>query len=84
VPNRLTTSSGQALHDGDGVTWVGDVPAGDRVTVGFAVTVDTQLTDPTAIVDVATVAHAGNSIERRVTTLINALEIYLPPILKGY
>jgi len=84
VPGSLTASSGQALYDGSNITWTGDVPAGGRVTVSFAVTVDAQLTDPMAIVDVATVTYAGDAIERRATTLVNALEVYLPLILKSY
>ena len=84
VPNSLTASGGQALHDGSNITWVGDVPPGGRVTVSFAATVDAQLIDPMAIVDVATVNHGGDSIEFQATTLVNALKVYLPLILKDY
>lgn len=83
VPNSLTTSNGQGLYDGQNVTWLGNVPSGHRLTVNFAVTVDSQLTDPLAIVNKAQVNHAGTSTEYRAMTVVNALQIYLPLTLKN-
>jgi len=84
VPNSLTASAGQALHDGASIIWAGDVPAGGNVTIHFSLTVDTQLTDPTAITDVATVNYPGGVMDRRATTLVNSLQVYLPLMLKRH
>jgi uncharacterized repeat protein (TIGR01451 family) len=84
VPGSLTASSGQALHDGPSLTWVGDVPPDDSVAISFVVTLDPTLADPVAIVDEATIRYDDVTTTRRATTLINALQIYMPLIRKDY
>ncbi len=84
VADSLTVSSGQGLHDGQTLTWTGDVPPGDPVMVSFAVTVDPALGDPAAIVDEATINHDENTLTRRAATLVNARQLYLPLLIKGY
>lgn len=82
VPHSLITSNGQGLHDGQNITWAGGVPAGGSVTISFAVTVGSQFTDPIVITNKATVNYGSEAMERQATTLVNALEIYLPLIIK--
>jgi uncharacterized repeat protein (TIGR01451 family) len=84
VPDSLSANGGQGLLDGQNITWAGDVPAGGSVTIRFAVAVDSHLSDPMTILDIAAINHGDDVIECRAMTLVNALKVYLPLILKDY
>jgi uncharacterized repeat protein (TIGR01451 family) len=69
------------LDDAAGIRWRGEVDSGKRVTITFAVQVGPGQ-DPYVVSNVAVIEAGSERIERRALTIVNALEAFLPVILK--
>jgi uncharacterized repeat protein (TIGR01451 family) len=75
----LSATSGAASYAGGMVTWTGAVNPGAPVTIVFNVTIDPGLSAPTAIWNTVQIDDgAGNLLERRTLTIVNAAENFLP------
>jgi uncharacterized repeat protein (TIGR01451 family) len=72
---------GGDLDDAAGIRWRGELDSGERVTITFAVQVGPGQ-DPYVVSNVAVVEAGAERIERRALTIVNALEAFLPVILK--
>ena len=69
------------LDDAAGIRWRGELDSGERVTITFAVQVGPGQ-DPYVVSNVAVIEAGSERIERRALTIVNALEAFLPVILK--
>jgi len=77
-------ASGGEITDTDGITWTGIITGSTNLNATFAVTVDATLTQPTAIINVATLTgDPTGSLTLEATAIVNALEAFLPLILKN-
>ncbi|MFP4345638.1 MAG: FG-GAP-like repeat-containing protein [Anaerolineales bacterium] len=80
---NLWASSGQYGIAGDVITWTGEVEADTPVILSFEALVDAGLTEPHAVINTAWLDDGlGNVQPRRVTFIVNALQAYLPLILR--
>jgi uncharacterized repeat protein (TIGR01451 family) len=77
----VTPDGAGNLDDTAGIQWQGELGAGEAVTVTFAVQVDSE-EGPSVLSNVAVIDAASERTEVQALTLINALQMYLPLILK--
>jgi len=84
VPGSASATSG-TITDTEGIQWTGSVAANGSVAITFQVAIDTDLTEPMAIVNTATIDDGVNpAFERRAVTIVNGHSVYLPLIMKGH
>jgi len=76
---NLSASSGSVGYSNGIVSWMGDVPAGEPVTVSFSVTLDSQITTAQLITNTAKIDDGlGGELQRQVTIIANGSTVYLP------
>jgi uncharacterized repeat protein (TIGR01451 family) len=79
----LWASSGSYSEEGGTITWEGEVPVGEPVTITFDVSVSQQVTMPHAIENLAYLNDGeGHVLERRAVVIANGYDVYLPIILQ--
>jgi uncharacterized repeat protein (TIGR01451 family) len=80
LSGSLAATSGSWGYSSGILTWTGDLPAGQMVTVTFGVIIDDNITWPQAIVNRAflTEPTAANPVVVWASTLVNPLTFYLP------
>jgi uncharacterized repeat protein (TIGR01451 family) len=72
-------ASGGTISDTADIQWTGTVTAGSSLTATFAVTIDGDLSQPTAIVNVATLeGDPSGPLTLRADIIADAYEFYLP------
>ncbi len=77
-------ASGGTISDTAGILWTGTVTASSSLTATFAVTIDGDLTQPTAIVNEATLeGDPAGPLTLRADLITDAYEFYLPLILRS-
>ena len=77
-------ASGGDITDTHGITWTGAIAASTNLTATFAVTVDATLTQPRAIVNLATLTgDATGPLTLRAAATANPPEGFLPLILNS-
>ncbi|MCR4405885.1 MAG: DNRLRE domain-containing protein [Anaerolineae bacterium] len=90
IPQYLTyivgsASGGATYNSGQKrIEWSGSPAAGEYVTLTFQAWISDSLNDPTAIVNEATLQTGEGSSTGRAVTIVNALSVYLPLVLKNY
>jgi uncharacterized repeat protein (TIGR01451 family) len=83
VPDSAWASGG-TISDTSGILWTGDIGALTSLTATFAVTIDGGLTQPTAIVNEATLeGDPAGPLTLRAGVIIDPYEFYLPLILRN-
>jgi uncharacterized repeat protein (TIGR01451 family) len=83
VAGSLNASSGSWGLNGSVLTWTGVVSSTHRVRLTYVMTTSSAITLPTAIVNSALLDDGlGRLMERRVTAVINALNVYMPLMRK--
>lgn len=77
---------GGAVYNSDQkrIEWSGSPAAGEYVTLTFQARISDSLNDPTAIVNEATLQTGEESSTDQAVTIVNALSVYLPLVLKNY
>jgi uncharacterized repeat protein (TIGR01451 family) len=77
-------ASGGIISDTAGIQWTGTATASSSLTATFAVTIDGDLSQPTAIINVATLeGHQTGPLTLRAGVIVDAYEFYLPLILRS-
>ncbi len=79
---RVVPDSGN-LDDAAGIRWTGELDVDESVIVTFAVQVE-PIEEPLVIANVAVIGAGSEQIERQALTIINARQVYLPLILRGW
>jgi hypothetical protein len=75
---------GGVVTDTDGIIWSGTLTGTTSLTATFAVTVDATLTQPTAILNAATLmGDPDGPLVLRATAIVNALEVFMPLIFRN-
>jgi len=83
VPHSVTVEpDGGKVDDAADIRWRGELGAGQRVTVTFAVQVE-PVEGPLTIRNVATIEAGAERLERRALTIVNPRRAYLPVLLRG-
>jgi uncharacterized repeat protein (TIGR01451 family) len=78
---NLWASSGMYGEAGGTITWTGDVPAGEPVTITFGATVGTEIAVPQAIVNMALIGDGrGNLWQPQATAIVDGYALYLPVV----
>jgi uncharacterized repeat protein (TIGR01451 family) len=76
---NLSASSGSAVYANGIVSWMGDVSAGNPVTVTFDVALDPQITTAQVITNTAMIENGlGGELQREATIIANGVAIFLP------
>ncbi len=79
----LWASSGQYGQAGGVITWTGAVSAAAPVMLRFGVSVSPAITQPTAISNALIIDDGlGNTLQPQATLIVNALNVYLPLVMK--
>jgi uncharacterized repeat protein (TIGR01451 family) len=79
----LEASAGSAHEAGGTITWSGDVPAAEPVTIRFGAAVDAA--QPQVVVNRALLDDGlGNVLERQAAIVTNGWALYLPASWKGH
>jgi len=78
----VTPDSGD-LDDTAGIRWIGELDTDESVTITFAVQVGPG-EDPFVVSNVAVIGAGSEHVERWALTIVNARQVYLPLILKGW
>jgi uncharacterized repeat protein (TIGR01451 family) len=73
------------LDDAGGIRWEGELGGGESITITFAVRVEPGGESLSFVISNVAVIGAGSErIERQALTIVNACQVYLPLILKGW
>lgn len=84
VPDSaIVTPDSDDLDDAAGIRWRGELDGGESITVTFAVQVEPR-EEPFVISNVAVIEAGSEHIERQALTIVNAYQVFLPLILKGW
>jgi uncharacterized repeat protein (TIGR01451 family) len=82
VPGSAQVSEGTIGHD-EGITWIGTITGAQSLTATYALSVDPALTQPTAIVNIATLTgDPAGSLTLSATVLVNPLTTFLPLVAR--
>jgi uncharacterized repeat protein (TIGR01451 family) len=77
----LWASRGSYSESGGAITWTGDVPAGEPVTITFGARVREEITHPQAIVNTAFIDDGlGHVWQAKAVAIVNGYPTYLPMI----
>jgi len=71
------------LDDAAGIRWHGKIDGGGSVTIAFAVRVE-PTEEPFFVANIAVIEAGSEHIERQALTIVNARQVYLPVVLKGW
>jgi uncharacterized repeat protein (TIGR01451 family) len=75
----LSASSGQAVYSAGVVTWTGEAPSNQTVTVRFDVIIDALISGMQVITNQVLLDDGwGNQIQRQVSLIVNSSPLYLP------
>ena len=79
----LSATSGSPNHNAGVVTWNGAVAKGTAVTISYEVTINGDVTDPTAITGSATANDGlGNDYALNAMIIANGTNTYLPVVMR--
>lgn len=76
-----SASSGSISESGGVITWEGEVPTAETVTITFSARVDIGITAPTFLVNNVWLDDGlGNLLHRKATSIVNGIAVHLPLI----
>ncbi len=83
IGSSITASSGSWGVNANVITWTGSVSTSIGMTVTYAMTVNSNITLPTAIVNTALINDGIGTIHTRIAVaVVNGYDVFLPVILK--